>query len=140
MKEVKEGAELVNHELAEVILNGQQYLVAQSAMDNALKATLQKYQQSTFLMPDYDEYGMSYKDRSAIFMKDHRSLLPPKPHNDVVSNHMIIMDGVIAGMWKRTERNKKVDVETVPFEPLNKAQESAISKAVNRYCSFTNNS
>lgn len=90
--------------------------------------------QTTFLMPDYDEYGMSYKDRSALFS------LPPKilenPKLNIPYNRMIVADGQIVGSWKRTIKNKEVDVETDYFKPINKKQQTAVQRAVKKYCTF----
>ena len=90
--------------------------------------------QATFLMPDYDEYGMSYKDRSALFS------LPPKvlenPKLNIPYNRMIVADGQIVGSWKRTIKNKEVDVETDYFKPLNKKQQAAVQRAVKKYSTF----
>ncbi|MDQ6480238.1 winged helix DNA-binding domain-containing protein [Dyadobacter sp. LHD-138] len=90
--------------------------------------------QTTFLMPDYDEYGMSYKDRSSLFS------LPPKilenPKLNIPYNRMIVADGQIVGSWKRTIKNKEVDVETDYFKPINKKQQAAVQRAVKKYSTF----
>lgn len=90
--------------------------------------------QSTFLMPDYDEYGMSYKDRSAIYN------LPPKildnPKLNIPYNRMIVVDGQIVGSWKRTIKGNEIDIELNYFKKLNKKQEQAVQIAVKNFCSF----
>jgi len=90
--------------------------------------------QSTFLMPDYDEYGMSYKDRSAIF-----SLPPTILKNSKLNipyNRMIVVDGQIVGSWKRTIKNKELVIETELFKPINKRQQKEVNSAIRKYSTF----
>ncbi|TCC96638.1 winged helix DNA-binding domain-containing protein [Pedobacter hiemivivus] len=88
----------------------------------------------SFLMPDYDEYGMGYIDRSAIF--NPIKITPDFKRNNPVFNRMIIIDGIIEGTWQRTLKGKSLVVETFPFHTLNKIQSSALSKAVERFVNF----
>jgi hypothetical protein len=55
-------------------------------------------------MPDYDEYGMAYQDRSALAHPDHGYRALPW-------NRAVVVDGVIAGAWQRTLRPDSVTVE-----------------------------
>lgn len=63
----------------------------------------------SFLMPDYDEYGMAYKDRSALAHPDHDYWAPPW-------NRFVVIDGVIAGAWQRTLGREVVTVEVSMFD------------------------
>ena len=60
-------------------------------------------------MPDYDEYGMAYKDRSALAHPDHRYWSPPW-------NRFVVVDGVISGSWLRTLRPDAVTLEVSMFD------------------------
>lgn len=82
--------------------------------------------QTTFLMPDYDEYGMSYKDRTAIF----------DGGGTIVYNRMIVVDGRIAGTWRRTISGKMVFIETYFFRKLKMSDKRAVDKAIGRFCEF----
>lgn len=79
--------------------------------------------QTTFLMPDYDEYGMSYKDR--------RALLPATgvPAYD----RYIISDGKICGEWRKVDGQ---ELETELYFPLPKTKMAEVEKAIHRYLSF----
>jgi hypothetical protein len=91
---------------------------------------------TTFLMPDYDEYGISYKHRDAL-----------NPHNvqwmrvdgKVVFSRLIIVDGVAAGGWKRIETKNGIDVEATLAISLSKSQQDALQKAIKRFKDFANN-
>jgi hypothetical protein len=71
--------------------------------------------QTSFLMPDYDEYGMSYKDRSVLLVSKNDTL--QFRGENPAYNRMIIIDGKIEGTWKRIIKNNTVNIETVPFRP-----------------------
>ena len=86
----------------------------------------------TFLMPDYDEYGMSYKDRSVIAPKQK---LTGSRSGSIVFNRMLVINGRIEGSWQR-ELNKNINVNLAPFAPLSKAQQQEVEKAVQRFQSF----
>lgn len=82
---------------------------------------------TTFLMPDFDEYGMAYKDRSAIV--DASRAFPATPWNRVV-----VVDGVVAGYWRRTLGATTVTVELhLPDLPVDDAR---VVVAAREYAAF----
>ena len=126
--EAKEGVAMLPSRFIHEIINGQDYIFEPNSF-----ATNGKIQ-TNFLMPDYDEYGMGYKDRSAIF-NTFVDLSRFKGENPIF-NRMIILDGRIAGTWKRIIKNNSVAIETVPFSPLPKIKQQALIKAIKKYCLF----
>ena len=85
------------------------------------------------LLPAYDEFIISYKDRSAS--------LPFKNHNKAVSNYgifrpIIVVNGQVVGIWKRTIKKDKVVVEAEFFKQPNKATIIQIEKATVQYGCF----
>ena len=86
------------------------------------------------LLPDYDEYGMSYRDRSALLSD------PAGARNSrgitLAYNRMIIVDGKIAGSWRRSLAGKSVSVETDYPVPLGRTQLRAVASAVRRFTNF----
>lgn len=88
--------------------------------------------QTTFLLPDYDEYGISYKNRSALFVSG-----PPVSAGNGTYPHTLVVEGVAAGSWKATPNKKGVDVTA--FGPLNETQHVAVTEARRRFCAFTEN-
>lgn len=86
--------------------------------------------QKSFLMPIYDEYGMSYKDRSHL----RGSSSTP---TTTIFNNMIIIDGTVAGGWTRAVEKNKSKIETFPFEELNKTRQVALNKALKSYMRFS---
>lgn len=126
--EAKEGAAMLSSRFIKEKINEQEYIFIPASFDTKRKI------QTSFLMPDYDEYGMGYKDRSAIF--NTTIDLSQFKNENPIFNRMIILDGKIEGTWKRVIKNNTVTVETVPFSPLSKTRQQALGKAIKKYCVF----
>ncbi|MDP1676749.1 MAG: winged helix DNA-binding domain-containing protein [Bacteroidota bacterium] len=92
-----------------------------------------KKKESLYLLPAYDEFVISYKDRSAI--------LTPESQAKAISNNgifwpVIVVNGKIAGMWKRTVENKSVKIETEFFNSLQKTIAVYIKKKAVQFGKF----
>ena len=123
----KEGAAMLSRKFEREMIDGQEYIFLPMGTGTGKI-------QSSFLMPDYDEYGMSYKDRSVLFNgKVDLSLFK---NENPFFNRMIILDGRIEGTWKRTVKNNKVVIETVPFYKLSKEKQGKLENAVRKFCAF----
>ena len=85
--DARNGLEVIKAQLSHEVVDGQTYWFSTSTPP--AKGTAQM----AYLLPNYDEYG-SYKDRSAVFdaLNTHK----------LVFSHMMVIDGRIAGTWKRT--------------------------------------
>jgi hypothetical protein len=140
--QAKEGAAMVKDKLFTEMISGKEYLLATIAPGNN-KVIKPNSPQATFLMPDYDEYGISYKDRSAIFQ--HKTAPPnaektSNPRNtNPIFNHMLVIDGIVAGTWKPSIKKKEVLVETTSFTSLNKTKQKLVTNAMKRYTNFFSN-
>lgn len=131
MKEAKEGFALLKPNFLQQVINGQNYIFAPGVLENNPGRAIQK----TFLMPDYDEYGISYKNRGALFQPAGKNI-PVERLSENTYYHMIVIDGVARGTWRRSIKNQTIVVETTSFIKLNKTKKQAVVKAVKRYCSF----
>lgn len=122
------------------IFDGNEYLLTRQTFEMASSVDFlaTKKVQKSFLMPDYDEYGIGYIDRTAIF--NPTTVSSEFKRNNPVFDRMIIIDGIIEGTWKRTISGKSVFVETSPFKALSKAKSEVLKKAVDRFVKFTGNS
>jgi hypothetical protein len=86
------------------------------------------------LIPNYDEYLVAYRDRSAAL--DERVLGKMKPDRDAIFADNIIIDGLVAGGWRRTVGRHEVTVRSSPFVPLSGAEKDAVRAAVEGYGRF----
>ncbi len=91
---------------------------------------------TAYLLPNFDEYAVSYKDRSAMLERahTHKRVITT---SDILSS-VIILNGQVVGIWKRTLTKNAVFVNLSPFAPLNTAERQAIEVAVEHYAAFLN--
>ncbi len=90
-------------------------------IDPPLRVTqrAQKPKHIAHFLPAFDEYLVAYKDRE-------QGMLGPA----------VIVDGRIAGAWKRTYDNNTVTIVFSPCKTLNKSDRVAIATAADRYAAF----
>ncbi|HJP62059.1 MAG TPA: winged helix DNA-binding domain-containing protein [Mucilaginibacter sp.] len=86
-----------------------------------------------YLLPNYDEYIVSYKDRSATI---HEKNINKADLRGTIFNHTIIINGKIEGIWKREFKKEAVVIDIIPFKPFSQAANSAIQSATKRYARF----
>jgi hypothetical protein len=86
------------------------------------------------LLPNYDEYFIGFKDRSAILnVVKEMSLLPGHP---MFTLHVVTLNGQIVGGWKRSVGAKAATIEiTLAIKPK-PDERKAIDRAVKRYAEF----
>lgn len=85
------------------------------------------------LLPAFDEYVVSYKDRAAIFAHGH--------YLEVIGKHglfkpTVMVNGQVIGMWKRAVKSKKNTVEVELFKKFDKAAKSALAVEIEKYEKF----
>ena len=91
---------------------------------------------ATFLLPDYDEYLIAYKDRGLV-----------QPPGKIIGTgimtgpdafaHPLVVDGLLAGFWRRRVSGAKTGVEIVPKVPLTARQRRAVNAAADRLARFS---
>jgi hypothetical protein len=123
----KAGLEMVKHKLTNEISEGNNYWFAEQAFAPKSKSPI------AFLLPNYDEYIVSYKDRSAAIALTDINKADPR---GTIFNHTIVINGRIIGTWKRNFRKDTVILEIAPFAPLSKVNHAAILTAAKRYAKF----
>ena len=83
------------------------------------------------LLPAYDEYTVAYQDRSAFLDAAHASRA-----GNGIFKPALLLEGRIAGSWKRTFAKATVSVEPDWFEPPSTAAVGAFDVAATRYAVF----
>ena len=89
---------------------------------------------SVHLLPGFDEYLLGYRDRSAVLDPAHAQRICPGGNG--MFSPTLVIDGVVAGAWRRTFKGGAVVIETTPFRPLTAAENEALSAAADRYGDF----
>jgi Winged helix DNA-binding domain len=85
------------------------------------------------LLPNYDEFFIGFKDRSAIGQRLKSSELITG--GDALTAHVIVVDGQLVGGWRRTVTKKAV-VELNLRTRLTEAEERAVAAAADAYGDF----
>jgi hypothetical protein len=83
------------------------------------------------LLPNYDEYTSSYKERSAI-VDEH----PAADLFDYAYTHLLIIDGLLVGSWRRVIEKTRIRVQTRPIRAFSEQQIALLQHAAQRYESF----
>jgi hypothetical protein len=81
------------------------------------------------LVQVYDECVMSYSE-------SRDALEGFVPSRESAFMHPILLDGQLVGHWKRVERGTEFEIVHSLLRPLNRAETSALKKAVDRYSAF----
>ena len=93
----------------------------------------EKNENTLYLLPAFDEYIISYKDRSAS--------LPSEHNKKVVSNNgifrpVIVHNGQVIGMWNREMKKDKAIITASAFKGFDKKTKTLIEKAAESYGNF----
>jgi hypothetical protein len=125
--DARHALEMVKSDFISETIDSQTYWLTNfSSIINTKKDVVQ-------LLPAFDEFIISYKDRSAS--------LPFANHNKTVSNNgifrpVIVVNGQVSGIWKRTIKKDKVIVETDLFAQPDKTTKNLIEKASIQFGGF----
>ena len=89
--------------------------------------------EAAYLLPAFDEFIISYKDR--------RAALPFENFSKAVSNNgifrpVVVVNGQVMVIWKRKINRNTVMVETELFQQPDQATKRLIEKAANQYGQF----
>lgn len=125
--DAKQGLAAIQSELQQVRVDEQVYWLPQTSPTNCAGAPV-------YLLPGFDEFVLGYGDRSAILDPAYADRICPGGNG--VFSPTVVIDGKIAGTWKRTLKKAGVLVEWTPFHSLIPAQEAALALAAQRYCQF----
>jgi hypothetical protein len=123
VKEAATALELVKNKLVEEVIEKQTYWFSSSIKKIEFPAAQ--------LLPAYDEYTVAYKDRSAVLNPAYAK----KTGNGIFSP-IIVIDGQIAGTWKRTLQKDSVTIEVTFLGKPKNLYKSMVEKAATRYGEF----
>jgi hypothetical protein len=125
--DAKRGVEAAGLFLHRETRDDRSYWFAPSTRDSIRQA------RTAHLLPNYDEYFIGFKDRSAISERLRKSVVNPRV--DALMGHILFVDGQIVGAWRRT-LSKRVDVEIDLLVPLTASERKLVSAAAERFGRF----
>jgi hypothetical protein len=125
--DARAGLEMVKTQLHQGTIDGQTYWVAQNG------SIPKDLSPMAYLLPAFDEYFLGYKVRDAV--------LDPKYDKQAVSSNgvfrpMIVIEGQIVGIWKRSLNKGSVIITPNPFKSLTKAEIQTLLAAASQYGAF----
>lgn len=85
-------------------------------------------------MPNYDEYFIAYKDRSAVSNPWH--FMDPASILRYLYGYIVVRDGLVIGGWKRRIEKDLVVVEVRLPVPLDKDGTEALKTATEQYGAY----
>ncbi len=125
--EARAGLELVKERLVQDTAEGQKVWLSPEQTD------MPPQPPRVLLLPVYDEYVVGYTERSAAL--DMREVLAQVGERGSLGPFLVI-DGRVAGAWKRAFHKGQVEVTLAPFAPLAAPDQQAAESAAQRYADF----
>lgn len=127
IRDGKEALELAKGELVSEQTGGQMYWFSPLLNFSQIK------ENSLFVLPAFDEFIISYKDRSAA--------IPVETSKKAISTNgifrpVIVFDGRVIGLWKRTTAKNIVTVSIGLFETIDAKKKLMITKRIEKYALF----
>jgi hypothetical protein len=86
------------------------------------------------LLQGYDEYIVGYSESKYVL--DVAGAARSLPLDRVPFNHAVVLDGQVAGHWKRTLRSDAVIIEAALYQPFADPQTRALQAAADRHGAF----
>lgn len=87
-----------------------------------------------YLLPGFDEYMLGYRDRSAALDPQHAPKITPGSNG--VFQPTVVVEGQVAGVWKRTLKKASVRIDVAPFALWGDDTAAGIAAAAARYGHF----
>jgi hypothetical protein len=127
INDARKGIDILKPQLESETMDRQTYWFVPSATKKKSSPTLH-------LLPDYDEYTVGYTERTSIFDIAHTDKLDSR--GSILFQYAILMDGLVAGTWKRVIKKNEVVIHIVIFTTLTNDQNQTIIAAAQQYGKF----
>ena len=129
ISECREAIKMLSDEFVKEKIEGKEYIYYNVPLVKS------KLADRSFFMPDFDEYGIAYKDRSSLFDKEKIS---EKSFASLGYPHVLVIDGTIAGTWKIIKEGREIKIlEKQANRDILITNRNTINKAGKRFREFT---
>lgn len=126
-RDAKRGLDLVASKLAHASIDGKTYWFAREMKSIKPKGP------TALLLSIYDEYTIAYRDRSVI--AEDRTIEKLLAMGNALTS-VLIVDGKIAGTWKRVVAGGRVEIATNLFRSFRSEERQALRAAAAKYAAF----
>jgi hypothetical protein len=127
LADARHGLEMVKNNFIAIAIDKQTFW-----MSNDL-AAVDFSQNYTYILPAFDEFLISYADRTAAIVNELQNRAFT---NNGIFKPVIIEKGQVIGTWKRTITKEKVIIEPAFFKPQSNAAINRITKAARSFGRF----
>lgn len=127
LTDARNGLESIKSELITETIGSEKYWLSHSFSNPKITKS------SVFLLPAYDEFVISYKDKTATLVLEN---LKKAITLNGIFRPVIVIDGEVTGLWKRTIKNDTVSIETEFFRAHNKATKMRIEETAEKFGRF----
>jgi hypothetical protein len=124
----RRGLDMVKSQFVGELIDGQTYWFSDTM------PTMNSNIEDAYLLPNYDEFVVGFKDRSAIGKAARQAGI--EQSDQALLSNVILLDGQIIGGWRRTLTKSSVLVEASLFVRLTKKKEKQIELAAGRLGAF----
>lgn len=125
--DAKHALEMIKNDFISEKINTKEYWFANSFSE------LKKYKESIFLLPAFDEFLISYKDRSASVLAGNEGKVFS---NNGIFWPTIVINGQVAGIWKREIKKGKLLITIKFFDENHKISNGNLEKAAEKLGRF----
>lgn len=125
--EAKEALELIKPLLVAEKVGSQTYWLPAGFSSPSLDTPL------VHLLPAYDEFLISYTDRTASIKVEHN---PQAFSNNGIFYPIIVVNGQVVGVWKRTIKKEQVLFELSFMEPADEVMRPLVNEKLAHYAQF----
>ncbi len=110
VKDARQALEFIKYKCVSEKFDSEEYWFTDSLGYTTFKKT------DIHLLPAYDEFLISYKDRRASMMfTENKKVIS----NNGIFRPVIVMNGQVSGLWKCVRKNESVIIEIIFFQPQN---------------------
>jgi hypothetical protein len=129
VRDARQGLDAIGSELDALSIDGRQYWFSPGAVTGRRDATPRAE-----LIQTFDEYVVGYQATRGVI--DVEKLSGPGTWNPNSFVNPLLVDGQIAGGWRRVIKGDHVRIATKFFRELNPTEVGAVERAVERYGGF----
>ena len=127
VRQAKAGLEMIQKDVVQEANGSLTYWVVPSQAPAATRPA------RLYLLPNYDEYLIAYRDRGNM------ASLPTTadaPREVDIFAHVLVVDGRFGGTWRRAQTSSTVEITITPHGPLGKEHLRALSAAASHHGKF----
>lgn len=129
VNDAKQAIYLIETQLIKEQLNDQTFFIHESSR------TRTRVTDSFLLLPSYDEYLISYKQRTHVLPLEHH---PKAFSNNGLFYPVLLANGQVVGNWKKSVKRGQLCIEPVFWEETSVVDPSLIAAAQHQYETFIN--